>query len=201
MTLASWLAEADARFEPELGLIGEAAHTPGYHTRLADGTWVHGTRANLDYALACLRAGGEARVARAATVIDAVLAHQDTDPYARTYGIWPWFTDEPLAEMAPPDWNWADFCGARIATALRDHVGALGGDLEGRMREALGHAAWSIFRRNVQPDYTNIALMGAGVTLAAGELLGEPRLVAYGRRRLARFAEHTAWHGGFNEYN
>ena len=43
--------------------------------------------------------------------------------------------------------------------------------------------------------------MGAGVTLTAGELLGEPRLADYGRRRLRNIVEHTEHHGGFNEYN
>jgi hypothetical protein len=34
------------------------------------------------------------------------------------YGIWPWLAEESLAEMAPPDWNWADFCGMRLALVL-----------------------------------------------------------------------------------
>ena len=65
----------------------------------------------------------------------------------------------------------------------------------------LGHAAWSIFRRNVQSNYTNIAIMGGCVTSAAGEILREPRLLDYGRRRLANMVEHVRWHGNFNEYN
>ncbi|MBI5835543.1 MAG: hypothetical protein HZB16_24835 [Armatimonadetes bacterium] len=201
MVLAEYLRSADARFDADLGLVGEEAHTPGYHTTLPDGTWVHSTRSNLDYALACLADGSPERAARAALVIDRVLAHQETDPYLATYGIWPWFADEPLSQMAPPDWNWADFCGARLAAMLARHTALLPADLVERMRAALGHAGWSIFRRNVQPGYTNIALMGAAVTLAAGELLREPRLVDYGRSRLAHFAQHTAWHGGLNEYN
>ena len=201
MILAEYLAGADARFDDDWGLVGETAHTPGYHTTLADGTWVHSTRANLDYALACLADGSPARVQRAASVVARVLDCQETDPYARTYGIWPWFADEPLSQMAPPDWNWADFCGARLAAMLARHSDLLPDDLRARMRIALGHAGWSIFRRNVQPDYTNIALMGAAVTLAAGELLDEPRLVDYGRSRLRHFAAHTDWHGGLNEYN
>ena len=43
--------------------------------------------------------------------------------------------------------------------------------------------------------------MGAGVTLAAGELLDEPRFADYGRRRLRNIVEHIEHHGGFNEYN
>jgi hypothetical protein len=53
----------------------------------------------------------------------------------------------------------------------------------------------------VGADYTNIAIMGGGVCAAAGEMLGEAGLLDYGRRRLQRMVEHTAYHGGFNEYN
>ena len=99
------------------------------------------------------------------------------DPTSATYGIWSWHLEEPLAAMAPPDWNWADFIGARIAHALFEYQGKLPPDLLGRMSAALGHAAMAIFRRNTTPAYTNIAVMGAGVALAAGELLDEPLLL------------------------
>src|SRR5690606_4772087 len=115
-----------------------------------------------------LQAGGQERVDRAATVIRAVVALQDTDPLNPTYGIWPWLLEEPLEQMDRPDWNWADFLGARLATILADHAAALPADVADAARVALGHAAWSIFRRNVHLDYTNIAIMGAGVTAAAG---------------------------------
>ena len=66
---------------------------------------------------------------------------------------------------------------------------------------ALCGAAQSIFRRNVQPDYTNIAVMGAVVCAAAGEILDAAWLLDYGRRRLAACVAHTEYHGGFNEFN
>ena len=130
-----------------------------------------------------------------------VIGLQDTDPESKTYGIWSWLLEEPLSEMAPPDWNWADFCGAPIAQMLVDHLSVLDEELEGLMRESLHHAARSIVRRDVGPGYTNIAIMGAGVTAAAGEVLGEPDLLDYGRDRLRRIVEHHRYHGGFNEYN
>jgi hypothetical protein len=201
MELASYLADCEARYNAERRMLGQPWQGPGYHTRIANGTWAHPTRESLDYALAQLRSGAPQHTARAAEVVAAVLALQDRDPTSKTYGIWPWLAEEPLAEMAPPDWNWADFCGARVAHMLCDFAALLPGALVAAMRASLGHAAWSIFRRNVQPSYTNIAIMGAGVALATGELLGETRLLDYGRARLQRFVEHTAYHGGLNEYN
>lgn len=199
--LAAYLADCDSRYNPTMRMVGVTWNGPGYHTRIPNGTWAHPTRESLDYALALLQSGQPADVERFGDIVRAVLALQETDPTQRTYGIWPWLGEEPLSNMAPPDWNWADFCGARMAQMLIDHAALIPADLASAMRDALGHAAWSIFRRNVGPGYTNIAIMGAGVALVAGELLDEPRLIGYGRTRLRRFVEHTAWHGGLNEYN
>jgi hypothetical protein len=187
-----------AVYSDEHSMLGLSWKGPDYHTRVPQGAWVHPTRESLDYALALLRSG---RIGQAAAIVSRVLSLQDTDPTSKTYGIWPWLLEEPLAEMDPPDWNWADFCGARLAQLLVEHSGDLPGDLIQDTRMALGHASASIFRRNVGPSYTNIAVMGAGVTLAAGELLNEPRFADYGRRRLRNLVEHTEQHGRFNEYN
>lgn len=201
MTLQEYLKRCDLEFDEDWQMMGAELHSPGYHTTLSDGMRTHPTCANLDYALALVMSGRAEHLHRATQVIRAVLALQETDPTAHTYGIWPWHAEEPLPRMNPPDWNWADFCGARLAAILKAHAARLPGDLVERMRIALGHAGWSIFRRNVLPGYTNIAIMGAVVTAAAGELLHEPRLLAYGRRRFETIVEHTAYHGGFNEYN
>ena len=201
MDLQTHLAECEKNYSPAHEMLGHRLKSAGYHTTVADGAWVHSTRASLDYALALLSAGEASCAERAAAVVRKVLALQDTDPTSRTYGIWPYFLEEPLRQMSPPDWNWADFCGALLMMMLTAHADKLPGGLAEAMRRSLGHAAWSIFRRNVGPGYTNIAVMGAGVTLAAGEMLSEPRLVDYGRRRLAGLAAHTAHHGGFTEYN
>jgi hypothetical protein len=185
-------------YSAELSMLGLSWRGPDYHTRIPQGAWVHPTRESLDYALDLIRSG---RKGQAAAIVSKVLSLQDTYPTSKTYGIWPWLLEEPLAEMDPPDWNWADFCGARLAQLLVEHAGDLPEDMVGATRTGLGHAAASIFRRNVGPAYTNIAVMGAGVTLAAGELLDEPRFADYGRRRLRNIVEHTEHHGGFNEYN
>ncbi|MBM4018338.1 MAG: hypothetical protein FJ288_08450 [Planctomycetes bacterium] len=201
MTLAEYLDSCEQRYSGELHLLGGPFHGPGYHSRVADGTYVHDILNSADYAVALLKAGDAAPPARAADVLRKILSLQDTDPTSTTYGLWPWLAEEPLSQMAPPDHNWADFVGARLAQVLKDHAARLPADLVDPLRAGLAHAAWSIFRRNVGPDYTNVAVAGAGVALAAGELLGAPRLLDYGRRRLHNLVAHTKFHGGFNEYN
>ncbi len=201
MSLKAYLADNDERYEPDLAMVGSVFHGPGYHSQVPDGTWAHSTNGSLYYALALLESGEPDHVARAAAIIEQVISLQDTDPVSHTYGIWSWLFEEPLSEMAPPDWNWADFCGTLIAQMLVEHKDVLPSDLVTAMGESLAHAAWSIFRRNVKLGYTNIAVMGAGVALTAGEVLGEERLFAYGRHRLRRIVEHHDAHGSFNEYN
>ena len=191
----------ETNFNSRTNLLEEIAHSPGYHTRIPDGVRVSATRTNIYYALALLELGGEKACARAAAVTRAVLKLQVTDPYDAAYGIWPWFYEEPVPEMAPPDWNWADFIGAALCHMLREHREKIDAELAAEVTAALERAAWSIFRRNVRPDYTNIAIMGAAVTGCAGEILSNPLLSEYAASRLAAFLRYTEEQGGLNEYN
>jgi predicted secreted protein len=198
----------DAQYDPaaELLLV-PAAYNP-IHTRIVTGQ-AHRLRESLAYALSLLelaRSGdtevdGELRVARAERVLAAVLAHQDVDPASSTYGIWAYWAEEPLSEMSPPDWNWADFMGEYLALLLFRHAGVLDPRLREQTERALGHAARSIIRRNVDIDYTNIAVKGAFVTLAAGRLLDDRDLEAYGYERFQRLHAQLTRARSFAEYN
>ncbi|MBD3942070.1 hypothetical protein IF188_10215 [Microbacterium sp. NEAU-LLC] len=198
----------DARYDPDLDLLLSPAKPNPIHTRIVTGS-AHPPRESLSYALALLeldRAGdrsidGESRAARAARVIGAVLALQDTDPTSDTYGLWPYWAEEPLAEMSPPDWNWADFHGEVLSLILLRHADLLDADARERTRAGLGHAARSIIRRDVDLDYTNIAVKGTFVTLAAGALLGDPAFEEYGRERLRRLHARLTAVGSFAEFN
>jgi len=198
----------DADYDPAWDLLlSEATFNP-IHTRIISGR-AHRVRESLWYALALLEldAGGdteidgEARTARAARVLARVIELQDTDPASETYGIWSYWAEEPLAEMSPPDWNWADFIGECLAILLRRHGDALDAGLRSRALAALEHAARSIIRRNVDLDYTNIAVKGTFVTLVAGELLADEELHEYGRHRLERLHSSLLEQGSFAEYN
>ncbi len=193
--------ERDGLFDRSCNLLGGTTSAVGYHTTLPAGTPVHPTRASMGYALDLLAAGSAEGRQRAADIIRAVLPLQECDPAFPYCGVWPWYAEEPLAKMSPPDWNWADFIGAILCEMLVRYPERLPADLRPAAQEALSRAAWCIVRRNVGPGYTNIAIMGGGVTAVAGELLGEPRLSEYGRQRLENFERYTAEQGSFNEYN
>ncbi|NYI03916.1 hypothetical protein [Allostreptomyces psammosilenae] len=201
MQREDYLTRLDARYDPVARMPWCRASGPGYHTRIPDGTPAHQTREAADYAIALLQDGGAERVARAHDVLTALVDLQVTDPRSEHHGIWGWFLEEPPERMAPADWNWADFIGVRLAQVLAAHGDALDAPLRARVRDALRHAARAIVRRDVGPAYTNIAVMGAVVTAAAGELLDERALLDYGRRRLGAVLALLRETDGFTEYN
>lgn len=168
-----------------------------YHTSVR-GHVVHPTRDSLDYSLLLLEAG---RDERACEVISRTVALQETDPQSRWYGIWGYYLEEPAPKMAPADWNWADFNGSVLLLIEFRHGARLPASLRGRVIEAIRHAAYSVRRRNVAMTYTNIAVQGTFVTLAAAELLKDDDLGRYAVDRLHRFARTVDETGSFAEYN
>lgn len=194
------LARLHPQYDPEARMLARPFSSPGYHTTLTGGL-VHPTRDSLRYALACLDTGEATLHGWAVGILERVLALQDQDPASRTYGIWPWFLEEPLARMSPPDWNWADFCGVLLLQVARDHRDRLPPALRDQVDAAILHAARSIQRRNVGPDYTNIAIMGTYVTLVAAERYQLPDLLDYARTRLQRLHAHITSRGALTEYN
>lgn len=199
--LSAYLRTMEPLFDAAAGLPVTTWKGPGYHTRIAAGTRVHEVRIALDYALALFEDAAPASVTRALGILDRVLPLQDLDPTSATYGIWPWLLEEPLTAMSPPDWNWADFCGVRLAHLLGVFSHHLPPQPLAAARQALHAAARSIFRRNVGPGYTNICFKGAVVCAAAGELLDDTFLCDYALARLNRFLAHIEASGGFTEYS
>lgn len=63
------------------------------------------------------------------------------------------------------------------------------------------HACQAIIKRNVGPGYTNISVMGAYVTIVAGELFGWTNTLEYGKKRLERLYEYNKSKGNFSEFN
>lgn len=166
-----------------------------------DSSVVHPTRSSLAYAVALLDLGDVEYRDRGLDVIDAVLELQSTDPGSEYYGNWPYYPEEPQAQMPHPDFNWAAFLGRELVSVLEDHSDSVPPVLLDRTEEALGHAARCIRDRTVRPGYTNISMMSTFVSLQAGDVLDDPDLLEYGRERLRRVVGYTLYHDGFTEYN
>lgn len=191
----------DPYYNKEIGLLGGFTNPHAIHTTLPIGTPVHRTRESAAYALSCLDSGVEWRRERAIQALEALLRLQDKDPASPTCGVWPWYYENPLAEMNPPDMNWADFLGVQLLKIAINHNKTLTAELQTQLREAIIRAAESIIRRDVSMAYTNIAIMGTYVTCIAGQCYNIPDLRNYGAERLRRFHKFTVETGGFPEYN
>lgn len=173
----------------------------GYHSMLSNCT-VHPTRDTLAYAYELMLRGEKEDFCRVEDILNRVIPLQDTDPSHNTYGIWSYYAEEPLEKMAPPDWNWADFCGEELLKiTLSPNSSHLSENSSEMMRKSIIHAANSIMRRDMGPHYTNISILGTYVTIVAGEYFGEQYLVDYAKKRLKTLHDFNMGHGAFQEYN
>ena len=194
------LEPLNRQYDPSEKMLKSPFHSPGYHT-VYKGPTIHSTRESLRYAAALLDTKKPELRDRAFDILRRVIALQDQDPASKTFGIWSWFLEEPLAQMSPPDFNWADFCGRELLRVKLHHDAELPNDLRALLDTSVRDAAESIRRRNVGPSYTNIAILGTYVTLVTAETYSLPDLKAYATARLKRFYDYTKEQGAFTEYN
>jgi hypothetical protein len=189
-------------WDPAAGLAVEVTGGTGYATRFGKGVWAHGTRSNVDYAARLLSsADSEASRTRAEQILEKIISLQEIDPKSSWYGAWPWYVEEPLARMSPPDLNWAIFIGNRIAEIIIVSGNALSDGLRRKMLLSLRHACASFVRRSVGPDYTNVFISGARLVTVGGEVLSDIGMITYGRQALRKLFDQTRAQGSFSEYN
>ncbi len=194
--------EDNNKFDPAYNALKIFTPTTAnhYHSKRI-GIENHPTRTAANYVVDLLETGIQKNQERAFKVIEALLAAQDVNPENETYGIWPYYFEEPLEKMNRPDWNWADFIGVQLLEAYMQFNEILPDDLKKKMEESIIHAARSIQKRDVKPGYTNIAIMGTLVTHLAAHLFDITDLKAYADMRMNRFYDYTKQLNGFVEYN
>ncbi len=195
------LRDYDARYDGQLCLLGEECHSRGYHTQMKTGSRVHSMERSLVYAVGLMDSGDEEYRKRASDIIREVLKHQDQTPDSATFGIWPYFCEEPLERMCPPDYNSADFCCKMLLQILLDHGNRLDEGLRQRMEQACIYGCQSIIRRDVPVQYTNIAVMDCYVSIMTGQFCDRRDLFQYGLKKLQCFWAFTKSNGGYLEYN
>ncbi|NIK78997.1 hypothetical protein FHS15_004143 [Paenibacillus castaneae] len=191
----------ESQYNSENHLLKSPFSSPGYHTTIKQADFIHSTRNSLVYALGLLDTEEAHYEQRAFDIIEQVISLQDTDRSRSTFGIWSWFYEEPLDQMSPPDWNWADFCGKLLVLIVSRHSARLPEKLRQSVQQAIYNACDAIIIRNVGPNYTNIAIMGAFVTLIAGELFEREDYAKYGFERLGKLHNYTLPRQAFLEYN
>ncbi|WP_029192427.1 hypothetical protein [Paenibacillus harenae] len=195
------VAEMETFYNADIRLLKSRFSSPGYHTQIKQTDFIHSTRNSVIYALALLDTELPEYERRSFDILGQIVSLQDTDRSRNTFGIWSWFYEEPLDQMSPPDWNWADFIGKQLVLAVKRHGHRFPEALRASVIQSIGYACDAIMKRDVGPSYTNIAIMGAFVTLIAGELLGRQEYAEYGLQRLKKLYAHTEKRRVFQEYN
>lgn len=171
-----------------------------YHTDAQSGTF-HEVRSSFSYAVGLLDLDDANYKQRAFDIIKKTISLQDTVTASRTCGVWPYYMEEPLAtKKSPADFNWADFNAVSLLDVYMGHEAKLPADLRMMIKTSLIYAARSIVKRDVQPGYTNIAIMGTYVTFITSHLLNLPDMQVYAANRLQKFYDYTLKRG-FTEYN
>jgi hypothetical protein len=192
----------DDEIDPANGLPWGTHNAPkGYHSNFARGTRVHPTRQGMERAVYLLASPFPEHHAAGNTTLEKILELQDKNPTSPTFGVWPWYAEEPLNQMAAVDYNWADFQGAVLIIILHDFAHRLRPEVRANAERSLEYCCRAIIKRNVGPNYTNIAITGATVTAAAGEILRRKEFLDFGRSRILRSLQHYKEVGSFGEYN
>ena len=184
-------------FNRETGLIREI-NTPNYHSRLKPGE-LHFINISTKLAAAIFSCGYEKYYDDAKAMLKNVIALQRTT--GELSGLWSVYLEESLEEMVMPDWNYADFNAYPMLYILKEHSDKLDVSLRKDIEDACSLACYAIVRRNLAVDYTNPTVMGIYCTILCGILLGDSKLLDYGKHKLEKLYFHIMKAGTYEEYN
>ena len=136
----------------------------------------HFVRESAYYAYGLLLTGDPADRARAADILPQVLAAQDTRADSPSRGAFLWKAEDRWEDLKNPDLNSAAFVGLALAdvVALDRKRPALDPALRRRAEEACRLAVAAVMRRDVDPGYTNIALLSTALAAAGKTLFDLP---------------------------
>jgi hypothetical protein len=189
------------RYEPEFKMLSRNITAWNYHTDAMSGHF-HEVRASFGYAVALLDLGDPQYRQRAFDVIEKTISLQDMDSQSKSYGVWPYYEEEPLStKKSPIDYNWADFNAVSLLDIYMGHKDELPPTLLKKVEDAIILAGKAVQKRNCGPGYTNIAIMGTYVTYIVSHLFDLPEMQDYAFKRLQTFYDYTLEKNGFSEYN
>ena len=200
-TLNESLKGLHKRYDPEGKMITSTLHGYNYHTDAESGVF-HDIRSSFSYAVSLLDLGDKQYTQRAYDVIEKTIFLQDHNPDSKSHGVWPYYQEEPLAtKKAPIDYNWADFNAVSLLDVWMGHQEEIPAALKPTIKNSIILAAKAVEKRNCQPGYTNIAIMGTYVTYLVSHLFDLPEMQEYAKSRMKKFYDYTLDKDGFTEYN
>ena len=179
----------ETNFDPDANLVGVDTHHPPNKKS-------HATRESAYYAYGLLLTGDPADRARAQAILKRVVATQDTTSDGLTKGAFGWYAEDP-----PKDLNSAAFVGITLADVidLDRHKPCLDPDVRAAVEIAAKLAVLQVMHRDVDPGYTNIAMLSIALTAAGQKLWAMPVAAAWSEAKLDALMS-LADDGEFAEY-
>ena len=190
--------EKEVLFDENVNLVKVANTGPNYHSRVKD-DFVHPLRESIEYAVELLDRGENTE--NALKITQSVMSHQNNDQGSPYFGLWPYYLEEPLEKMSPPDFNWADFIGKQLLVIYIDYKEFLSDELNEEIKTSVTRACKCIIKRNERVSYTNVAMMDSFMCAVCGEVFGNMEFFKYGADKLRRLLEFTRSDGNISEYN
>lgn len=169
-----------------------------YHTKLADSD-VHTIKDSSLYAKELICSGKNPELGE--KIFEKVISLQDGNNESETYGLWPYYMEEPLSQMDAPDWNMAGFNSCEMIDVLYNASDSVNDDLKTRMIEAIYGACCAIIKRNEGVQYTNVAFLESLVLCCGGDMLGNEKLLNAGRNKLRKSLGFIDYQGSVFEHN
>ncbi len=187
-------AYCDTNFDPDANLVGVPTQNPPNKKS-------HSVRESFSYAYALLLTVDPADNAIAQKILKAALATQDTREGSDTNGVFAWYAEDDWATKKNPDLNAAEFDGLTIAAICdmdRKHP-MLDADLRSQLDAAGKLAVKAAMRRDVDPGYTNIALLSVALAAAGEKLWSVPGAGDFAQAKLDKVLS-LAGDGDVSEY-
>lgn len=132
----------------------------------------------------------------AITTLNWLLPIQNQDVNSQDYGVW-----SSTSAGKKFDQNWREFIGCELILIRENYSGLLPDELRKSIDTSLKHAARGAVVRNVEAEYTNIAIMSAFLTEYVGTTFGDPKLKSFGIEKAKDVFNLYEEHKTFSEYN
>jgi hypothetical protein len=179
----------DVNFDPDANLVGT-------HTKRPPNKKQHSTRESTYYACGLLITGDPADNARAQAILKRIVTFQDTKPGSPTYGLFNWNSED-----VPGDQNSAAFVGLTLADILDldRRRPCLDPDIKAAIEQSVRLALGEVMSRDVDPGYTNIAMLSIAFASGGEKLLQVPGAGKWAEAKLDAVMK-LAEDGEFAEY-
>ncbi len=189
------------KFDSDVGLLVHKVkqHKGTFYTSLFGD--YHVVRESIFYGVGLMYTDPVKNAPVVSKLIKRVCELEDCDVKSRSCGVWPLYMEEPVQTRERVDWNWSDFCAKGLLQFIIDYNEYFEESLMNDVKRAVTYAAKAIMKRDVNPSYTNISVMGSYVTLAVGEYLENAEIAEYGKERFKKLFRYNMLNGCVSEYN